>query len=400
MTESTARTTEHIPNRILPLIIISQFCCTSLWFAGNGVMDELILVYNLDPSVLSFLTSSVQFGFIIGTFVFALFTIADRYSPSKVFMISAVLAAIFNLGLALKLESLTLLLLLRFLTGFFLAGIYPVGMKIAADYYNKGLGKALGLLVGALVLGTAFPHLLSNITQHLPWEMVIYTTSLLSLFGGLVILIFVPNGPFRKHSTKIDLLTLTKLFKNQAFKSASYGYFGHMWELYAFWAFTPIMIKTYNNLHSEAHLDIALYSFLIIGIGSLGCVISGWFSSIKGLKPSAFYILLTSALCCLISPLSFTLNSSLLFIIFMIIWGMFVVADSPLFSTLVANNTASHAKGSALTIVNCIGYAITIVSIQTLGFLQTIINPTFVYMALAIGPILGLIALKNERVQI
>ncbi|MBP1838152.1 MFS transporter [Formosa algae] len=388
--------TERIPKKILPLIIISQFCCTSLWFAGNGVMDELIRVYNLDPSVLSFLTSSVQFGFIIGTFVFALFTIADRYSPSKVFMISAVLAAIFNLGIVLKGQSLTVLLLLRFSTGFFLAGIYPVGMKIAADYYNTGLGKALGLLVGALVLGTAFPHLLSNITQHLPWETVIYATSLLSLFGGLIILIFVPNGPFRKHSIKIDLTALTKLFKNQDFKGAAYGYFGHMWELYAFWAFTPIMIKTYNGLHPEAHLDIALYSFLIIGMGSLGCIISGWLSGSKGLKPSAYFILLVSAVCCVLSPLSFYVNSSLLFILFMVVWGMFVVADSPLFSTLVANNTASHAKGSALTIVNCIGYAITIVSIQTLGFLQTFINPTYVYVTLAIGPILGLIALRTK----
>ncbi|WP_299777355.1 MFS transporter [uncultured Formosa sp.] len=400
MTNSKQNQTEQIPKKILPLIIISQFCCTSLWFAGNGVMDELILVYQLDPSVLSFLTSSVQFGFIIGTFVFALFTIADRYSPSKVFMISAVLAAVFNLGIVLKGQSLTVLLLLRFITGFFLAGIYPVGMKIAADYYNTGLGKALGLLVGALVLGTAFPHLLSNITQHLPWEIVIYTTSFLSLFGGLIILTFVPNGPFRKHSTKIDLLALTKLFQNRAFKAAAYGYFGHMWELYAFWAFTPIMIKTYNSLHPDAHLDIALYSFLIIGIGSLGCIISGWLSSIKGLKLSAFFILLVSAICCLISPLSFHLNSSQFFIIFMIIWGMFVVADSPLFSTLVAHNTASHAKGSALTIVNCIGYAITIVSIQTLGFLQSIITPTYVYIALAVGPILGLIALKNERTTV
>ncbi|MHA7941920.1 MFS transporter [Formosa sp. 3Alg 14/1] len=400
MADTISSTTARIPKRILPLIIISQFCCTSLWFAGNGVMDDLIQVYHLDASVLSFLTSSVQFGFIIGTFVFALFTIADRYSPSKVFMISAVLAAFFNLGLVRQGQTLTILLLLRFLTGFFLAGIYPVGMKIAADYYNTGLGKALGLLVGALVLGTAFPHLLSTVTQHLPWETVIYTTSLLSLFGGLIILFFVPNGPFRKRSTKIDLLALTKLFKNRAFKAAAYGYFGHMCELYAFWAFTPIMIKTYNNLHPEAHLNSALYSFLIIGIGSLGCIISGWLSTIKGLKPSAFFILLVSAICCLVSPLSFHLTSSLLFIIFMIIWGMFVVADSPLFSTLIAHNTASHAKGSALTIVNCIGYAITIVSIQTLGFLQTILTPTYVYIALAVGPILGLLALKNERTQV
>ncbi|QDO92755.1 MFS transporter [Formosa sediminum] len=397
MTNIQHAATQQIPKKILSLIIISQFCCTSLWFAGNGVMDDIIKVYQLHPSVLSFLTSAVQFGFIIGTFVFALFTIADRYAPSKVFMVSALLAAIFNLGIVIKGQSLSYLLILRFFTGFFLAGIYPVGMKIAADYYNKGLGKALGFLVGALVLGTAFPHLLSNITEHLPWETVIYATSILSVFGGLIIFGLVPDGPFRAASTTVDFSVFTTLFKNPNLRAAAYGYFGHMWELYAFWAFTPIMIKTYNNLHPQASLNIALYSFIIIGMGGLGCIISGWISSIKGVKPSASFILFVSMLFCLLSPLSFYTNSSAIFICYMIFWGMFVVADSPLFSTLVAYNTASHTKGSALTIVNCIGYAITIVSIQTLGFLQTISNPIFIYMALAIGPLFGLIALKRNR---
>ncbi|MFB9054667.1 nitrate/nitrite transporter [Formosa undariae] len=400
MTKTKPSTTEQIPKRILPLIIISQFCCTSLWFAGNGVMDDLIQVYHLDASVLSFLTSSVQFGFIIGTFVFAIFTIADRYSPSKVFMISAILAAVFNLGLVLKGQTLTILLILRFLTGFFLAGIYPVGMKIATDYYNQGLGKALGFLVGALVLGTAFPHLLSTVTEELPWETVIYTTSLLSVLGGLLIVIFVPNGPFRKSSSKIDFSILSKLFKDKAFKAASFGYFGHMWELYAFWAFTPLMIKTYNTLHPEAQLNIALISFLVIGSGCLSCCLSGIISKYKGTKTSAFYILLASGICCLLSPLSFYINFEVAFIVFLIFWGMVVVADSPLFSTLIANNTAPETKGSALTIVNCIGFSITIVSIQTLGYLQTVINPSFIYLALALGPILGLIALKNERTKV
>ena len=399
MTESKSSITTQIPSRILPLIIISQFCCTSLWFAGNGVMDKLIQVYNLDPSALSFLTSAVQFGFILGTFIFALFAISDRYSPSKVFMVSAILAALFNCGLIIKGQSLTALLILRFLTGFFLAGIYPVGMKIASDYYSHGLGKALGFLVGALVLGTAFPHLLSQLTKHLPWESVIYTTSLLSVFGGLLILFFVPNGPFRKSSTKTDFYILSNLFKNREFKSATFGYFGHMWELYAFWAFTPIMIATYNMLHPDAELSIPLFSFLVIGIGALSCVFCGVLSKYFGLKTSAFYILLASTLCCLVSPFSFYLNSEVFFILFLIFWGMVVVADSPIFSTLVANNTAPETKGSALTIVNCIGFSITIISIQTLGFLQTIMNPTVIYLVLALGPILGLLALKNKTQQ-
>ena len=145
--------------RILPVIVLSQFCCTSLWFAGNAVMPDLLSTFDLEDSALGHLTSAVQFGFIIGTLVFAIFTIADRYSPSKVFLISALLGALFNAFTTLDTNTLTSLLALRFLTGFFLAGIYPIGMKIATDYYEKGLGKSLGFLVGALAIGTAFPHL-------------------------------------------------------------------------------------------------------------------------------------------------------------------------------------------------------------------------------------------------
>jgi len=157
---------------ILPAIVISQFCCTSLWFAGNGVINDLVIDFDLEVSALGHLTSAVQFGFIIGTLVFAILTIADRFSPSKVFLISALLASLFNLGVIWEGNSLFSLLTLRFFTGFFLAGIYPVGMKIAADYY-KGLGKSLGFLVGALVIGTAFPHLLKEITGAYPWKFVL-----------------------------------------------------------------------------------------------------------------------------------------------------------------------------------------------------------------------------------
>ncbi|MFT7452415.1 MAG: MFS family permease, partial [Patescibacteria group bacterium] len=143
---------------ILPIIVIAQFCCTALWFAGNAVMGDLAINFNLPSSALGHLTSAVQFGFISGTLVFALLAIADRFSPSKVFGLCAFVGALFNLGAIHDGNTLWTLLSLRFMTGFCLAGIYPVGMKIAADYFEKGLGKSLGYLVGALVLGTAFPH--------------------------------------------------------------------------------------------------------------------------------------------------------------------------------------------------------------------------------------------------
>jgi MFS family permease len=188
--------------RILPLIVISQFLSTSLWFAGNAVLPDLVLEINLPPEYLGHLTSAVQFGFIAGTLVFSILTIADKYSPSWVFFWSAVIASAFNFAIKLENISPMEILFFRFGTGFFLAGIYPVGMKIASDYFQKGLGKSLGFLIGALVLGTAFPHLIRSFLDPLPWNYVIVSTSVLSVIGGALIVIFVPNGPYRKKKSR------------------------------------------------------------------------------------------------------------------------------------------------------------------------------------------------------
>lgn len=382
---------------ILPIIVISQFCCTSLWFAGNGVMPNLIESFNLINSSLGHLTSAVQFGFISGTFVFALFTIADRFSPSKVFFISAIFGAIFNLMCILDNQTLFSLLSFRFLTGFFLAGIYPVGMKIATDYYDKGLGKSLGYLVGALVLGTALPHLLKDIFINSSWKQVLIATSLLSTFGGLILLMFIKDGPFRTKSKGFDLSSCFKVFKNIEFREAAFGYFGHMWELYTFWTFVPILLLMYKKIYIDMIINIPLFSFIIIGVGSVSCVLSGYISEKLGVKKTAFSFLLLSCLCGLLSPLMFYQSNKTLFIIFLIFWGMVVIADSPLLSTLVARNAPSKNKGTALNIVNCIGFLITIVSIQLISTLQVKLNSNFIFMLLAIGPIFGLFILAKKQ---
>ncbi len=382
---------------ILPIIVISQFCCTSLWFAGNGVMSDLISTFNLQDSALGHLTSAVQFGFISGTLVFAILTIADRYSPSKVFFVSAILGAICNVCMISSFNNFTSLILLRFLTGFFLAGIYPVGMKIAADYYDKGLGKSLGFLVGALVIGTAFPHLLKDILHSISWKYVLLMTTILAILGGLTMKLFVPDGPFRTLSKGFDFSAFSRVFRHREFRSAAFGYFGHMWELYAFWAFVPVMLEHYAQLHPETALNIPILSFSIIGIGGLSCVLGGYLSQHIGAKKTAFTALLLSCVCCLMSPLIFNVSSEILMIVYLLFWGMVVIADSPMFSTLVAHNAEAKIKGTALTIVNCIGFAITIISIQLLNSVQFVFNTSYIYLLLAIGPILGLIALKNKQ---
>ncbi|TJY36516.1 MFS transporter [Pontimicrobium aquaticum] len=383
---------------ILPIIVFSQFCCTSLWFAGNGVMAVLISTFDLNESALGHLTSTVQLGFICGTLVFALLTISDRFSPSKVFFFCALIASLFNLGTILENNSLTTLLTLKYCTGFFLAGIYPVGMKIAADYYDKGLGKSLGFLVGALVLGTAFPHLLKGYSFGFSWQYVIIFISLLALIGGLLMLLFVPDGSYRNPSQKLKLNAWLKNFKNSKFRSVAFGYFGHMWELYAFWTFVPVILSIYKRNHLESTLNISLWSFIIIGVGGLSCALGGYLSSIFKTKKVAFTALLLSCICCLLSPFVISANSEFILLSFLVFWGMVAIADSPLFSTLVAQNAIPKYKGTALTIVNCIGFAITIISIQLLNYLHLKYNSSFLYMILALGPILGLIALSRKSI--
>ena len=381
---------------VLPIIVISQFCCTSLWFAGNGVMKDLVEAFNLEISAVGHLTSVVQFGFILGTLIFALLTIVDRFSPSKVFFVCAIIGSLFNLTTVLDNQTIHSLITIRFFTGFFLAGIYPVGMKIAADYYDIGLGLSLGYLVGALVIGTAFPHFLKVFDTDVSWQYLLVFISIIAAVGGVLMLLFVPNGPHRKVSQKLQLGAWSENFKNKNFRAAAFGYFGHMWELYAFWAFVPLMLSTFLSKNPSLSFNVPLWSFLIIAIGGLACVTSGYLSLNYQTKRIAFVALLLSCLCCLVSPFIFQSSSQYLFLGFLLFWGMVVIADSPLFSTLVAQNAIPKFKGTALTMVNCIGFSITIISIQLINYVASIWNPSYIFMLLAIGPIFGLIALYKK----
>jgi MFS family permease len=382
--------------RILPTIVISQFFCTSLWFAGNAILPDLIKAFHLDAGFLAHLTSMVQFGFITGTFVFALLTIADRFSPSLVFFACSVLAGLSNLGIAVDNIDSKWLLFFRFSTGFFLAGIYPVGMKIASDYYQKGLGKSLGFLVGALVVGTAFPHLVKSVSADFSWKYVVFATTSISGLGGLSMWLLVPNGPFRKPGQQLNFSSFLSGFKSRNFRSAAFGYFGHMWELYTFWAFVPVMLSAYKNYY-EANLNVPLLSFVIIASGGLACVISGYLSQQFGAKRIATIALSLSCLCCCFSPLFLFSSSASVLIAFLFFWGLVVIADSPLFSTLIAQNAPEESRGTALTIVNCIGFSITIVSIQFISMLSESIGARYLYTLLAVGPILGVVALVRNK---
>ena len=379
------------PRRILPIIVASQFAGTSLWFAGNAVLGDLQLQWGLAPEALGYVTSAVQLGFIAGTLTFAFYAIADVFSPRLVFFACSILGAAANAFIVVLDGELTFLLGLRFATGFFLAGIYPVGMKIAAGWFQRDLGNALGFLLGALVLGTAFPHLLKALGSQLPWELVTLAVSAFAALGGLLMFIFVPDGPFHGKKARFDPRAIVAIFRAPGFRASSFGYFGHMWELYAFWAFVPGVLAAHAGIAGSS--VVSAWSFGVIAAGSLGCVIGGLISLRSGSAPVAFAQLALSGLCCVLSPLAFQLPTPL-FIIFLLIWGVVVVGDSPQFSALNASNAPSELIGSALTFANCIGFAISIVSIQLLNAVAPVVDPAWLFVALAPGPALGLLALS------
>jgi MFS family permease len=384
----TATTAKPVPRHILPVIVLAQFSGTSLWLAGNAAMPDLQQRMGLPAEALGAVTTAVQLGFIAGTLAFALFALADRYSPRRLFLVSSLLGSAFNAAVCLVDTQPGPLLLLRFLTGFFLAGIYPVGMKIAFGWFDRDLGKALGFLVGALVLGTAAPH---SIGYELPWQGVMLSVSAIATLGGLAMYWLVPDGPYLRAGARFDPIAIAAIFRSPDFRASSFGYFGHMWELYALWTFLPVYLSAQAGAETPVS-SISIWCFAIIGVGSLGCVGGGLLSRRYGSARVAFFQLGASGLCCLLSPIAFWLPKAAL-LGFFIFWGMVVVGDSPQFSALNARYAPRHLVGSALTIVNCIGFAVTIISIQLLASMLGVLGPQFLLLLLTPGPILGAIVL-------
>lgn len=330
-------------------------------------------------------------GFVAGTLVFSLLSLADRFSPVRLFFISSCLGALMNSAIAWLVHDATDLFIFRFLTGFFIAGIYPVGMKIAADWFDKGLGKALGFLLGALVLGTAFPHLLKNRDFEWPWKTVLYITSLFASLGGLLMMIFVKDGPHHLVSGRFQWNAIPSIFQSRKWRRAAFGYFGHMWELYSFWGFLPLLLELYSRTSGEP-LNIPLLSFLVISAGGLGCIVGGFLSQSWGSARVAFTALLISGSCCLLSPFIFHWPL-VVFLVLIFVWGFTVAPDSPQFSTLVAQYAPGHLKGTALTIYNSIGFSISslsLVVIDRVYYSQGFFAGENTFLLLGAGAIMGL----------
>jgi MFS family permease len=377
------------PKRILPILVLAQFAGTSLWFAVNAVMPDLQQQMGWPASAVGRLTSALQLGFIVGTLVFALLAIADRFSARRVFLFCALAGALCTFGALMRIASFTEVLLWRAATGFFLAGIYPVGMKIASQWFPEGLGVALGWLVGALVLGSASAHGIRALSVELPWATVMISVALLAAAGGLILFMAIPEPPNDTASSKkLEWQALATIWTDWRVRASVLGYFGHMWELYTFWVLVPLILAT--QLNGQA---LSFAAFGVLGIGALGCIGGGWAAKRWGSARVATVQLSMSGICCLLAP--WLMSAPLIwFLLWLAIWGITAAGDSPQFSTLTASNAPKQAVGSVLTLTNCMGFALSIVSIELFTSLAQEHQLASLLPWLGIGPLLGIVAMR------
>ncbi|WP_160151960.1 MFS transporter [Microbulbifer sp. ALW1] len=380
-----------------PVIIIAaaQLLGTSLWFSANSAADDLAASWMVSVTDIGWLTNAVQAGFILGTLTLALGGIADRFRASHIFVASAIAGAILNACFAWLATDLASALVFRFLVGISLAGIYPMGMKMVVSWSPDKAGAALAQLVAMLTLGTALPHGLREIGAGFPWQMIITASSLLAIIAALLIH-RLGDGPYLPHPVptarrnRLSQPAVLQAFRVPQFRAAAWGYFGHMWELYAFWAIVPLLVSGTALSVQFPALGVPGLSFAIIAVGAIGCLLGGLLSRRVGSGPVALGALATSGSCALIFVLSWNDLPAIGLAILLLVWGATVIADSPQFSALSASACPRELVGAALAIQNSAGFAITVVSIAGISALFERAGPDAVWLLLP-GPILGLL---------
>ena len=367
----------------------------SLWFSASAVVPALRLEWRLSDAAVSWLTIVVQVGFVAGTLLSAFLNLPDIFSTRRLFALSAFAGALTNAIFGLSAHGPKAALALRFLTGMFLAGVYPPGMKIMATWFRERRGMALGVLVGALTLGKASPYLV-NALGSASWRHNVLFVSLLAVIGGLVVLFFVADGPHALAPARFDWKQVVRVFSNRGVRLANFGYFGHMWELYAMWTWIPVMIRASLALHGDKPAWADGASFLVLGCGAIGCVAAGLIADRVGRTAVTSWAMAISGSCCLTIGLLFG-GSPVLLLLVAAIWGASVVADSAQFSACITELGDSRYLGTALTIQMCLGFLLTTISIELIPRLVNIVGWRYAFMMLAPGPLFGVLAMLRLR---
>jgi len=377
---------------MLALIALGEVLGMTLWFSATAAGPAIAAEYGMSVATRAWLTMAVQAGFVVGTLLTAVTSLADAINPRHLFAAGCVLGAIFNASITAA-PSSALIIALRFATGMALAWVYPPGMKIAAGWFLGRRGTALGIVVGAVGLGSAFPHLLAWAGAGLPWRRLVAASSVLAMAAGMVVIASVTDGPYVSASAPFDRHALNVVLRNRGTRLAMLGYFGHMWELYAMWTWMAAWAAA-SLVETAGTRTGSLVAFVTIAAGAVGCVVAGNWGDEWGKARIAGAAMIASAACCLATPLLYGAPLTVLLGL-AIVWGFTVVADSAQFSALVTDYTPRTHVGTALTLQTSAGFLLTMVSMRLVPPVAVVAGWRWAFVFLAPGPILGAMAMSR-----
>jgi MFS family permease len=381
--------------RMLALLAAAEFLGMTAWFSATAATPALIAEFDLGAGGAAWLTMAVQAGFVAGTLVSAIANLPDVLNPRRLFAIGCVVAALAN-ALVTQADNAATAIALRMLTGAALACVYPPGMKIAAGWFADRRGLALGVIVGALTAGKAFPHLLQALLGDAGWRTPMLVASVLTIVAGALVITVVRDGPHVPPTSRFDPRAVTRLFTIPGARQATFGYLGHMWELYAMW--TWIAAFAVASLEAggagDPSRDGSIVAFVAIVSGTVGCIVAGYLGDRVGKARVAAAAMVVSATCCAVTPLAFG-ASTVVLVLLVSVWGFAVVADSAQFSALVAEHSDRRYVGTALTVQICLGFLLTTVTIRLTPEIAAAVGWRWAFLLLVPGPLAGIWALRS-----
>jgi len=387
-------------SRSVGLVSLAEVLAMSLWFSASAVVPQLEAEWSLSGGQQSWLTMSVQLGFVFGALAIASSGLADRVSTVRLFTWSALAGALFNAAIPALDPAFSMTLLLRFLTGMALAGVYPPGMRLMATWTRADRGLGIGLLVGALTLGSALPHLLNAVPIFgsgglPPWRAVLWGSSMLAALGAVIVRMGVTEGPYLERPARFEWRLAGQSITDRASRLANFGYLGHMWELYAVWAWGPIFLIASYERAGWGLGAARLAGFAMVGIGAIGCVVAGRLADRVGRTTITIWSMVLSGACCLVAG-HLIANPGLLTAL-CLVWGFAVVADSAQFSAAVSELANPQLVGTALTMQTCMGFLLTLGTIRLVPLIRDAAGWDWALSALALGPLFGILSMWRLR---